>query len=92
MDRTNKLALEPNLLEGDALFRVYYLPDLEIPWRLVGEHPRTHNIDEFIPMEAREVLERFPEMGALLEAAPPPRRVMLQKGRTSGKWIDFILK
>ena len=87
-----RLALEPNLLKNDTLFQACYLPEREISWYLLGENPATRNIDEYIPTDARTVLERFPEMRELLESPPPDRRVMLQKGRTSGRWIDFHIK
>lgn len=58
-------------------------------WYLLSEEPATRNIYEFAVLAEQEVLERFPEVRELL-AQEPDRRVMLWRGRTSGRWIDFV--
>ena len=90
-ESTHLVKLEPSLLEGGALFQIYYLPQLPIPWHLVGAQPKTRNIDDYISVSAEEAAAAFPEIQVLLEA-PPDRAVLLQKGRVSGQWVDFILK
>lgn len=84
-----EIKLDPSLLEGKRLQQVYYLPHREIKWYLLSEEPATRNIDEFAVLAEQEVLERFPEVRELL-TQEPDREVMLWRGRTSGRWIDFV--
>ena len=78
-----------HLLDGAALFRVYHLPEEKCVWHLVCES--NHQTSDRVQITLAKAYELFPEIGELA-GVPKNMKVMLQKGKNSGKWYDFHIE
>lgn len=83
--------VEPSLLKGEALRTVCFIKELEDGWVLQSASPKTNNIDEYVKMSEKDILQMFPELNELFDLIPE-KNISFRKGVNSGKWYDFPMR